>query len=124
VCKDPLTDIGEENQERQNRHIAVAIPDNPAAVKLVPEVSNAMGARRSLETHNEAIEQNRNDQVQGGLDQAECGGELGVVEITTDFLLAVLEGVNQSYCIRDHVLSNDSISKKQRSVWLRMCIPM
>jgi hypothetical protein len=112
VDKGPLTDISKENQERQHRHIAVAIPDDPAAVKLVPEVSDATGERISFETYNEAIEQNRNDQVQRGLDQAKCGSEMGVVEITTNFLLAVLEGVDQSYCIRNLVLSKDSISKK------------
>jgi hypothetical protein len=108
----PLTDISKENQERQHRHIAVAIPDDPAAVKLVPEVSGATVECRSIETYNEAIEQNRNDQVQGGLDQAKCRREVGVVEITTNWLLAVLEGVDQSYCIRNLVLSKDSISKR------------
>ena len=35
--RDPLTNISKENHGRQNRHIAVAIPDNPAAVQLVTE---------------------------------------------------------------------------------------
>ena len=74
-----------------------------------------MIAHNTLETYNEAIEQNRNDEVHGGLDQAKCRGNVGVVEVTTDFLLAVLEGVNQSYCIRNLVLSNDPISEKAQA---------
>ena len=44
-----------------------------------------MIAHNTLETYNEAIEQNRNDEVHGGLDQAKCRGNVGVVEVTTDW---------------------------------------
>lgn len=81
-------------------------------MKLVTNVSNAMVTHMTLETYNEAIEQNRNDEVHGGLDQAKSGGNVGIVEVTSDFLLAVLEGEDQSYSIRDLVLSNVSISPK------------
>ena len=58
-----------------------------------------------VKTHNEGVEENRNDKIEGGLHHTENRGGVGKVEVTTNGDLAVLERVNYPDGINEYVLS-------------------
>jgi len=55
-------------------------------------------------THDEGIEEDRGDEVQRCLDQAQGRGDVGIVEVGASGLQVALEGKDQPGRIRDDVL--------------------
>jgi hypothetical protein len=63
-------------------------------------------------THDEGVEEDRGDEVEGSLDQAHRRGDVGVVEVRAQHLGVALKSVDYPDRIREHVLEK---KKKKQS---------
>ena len=45
-------------------------------------------------THDEGIEEDRGDEVEGSLDQAQRRGDVGIVEVGAQGIVVMLEGID------------------------------
>jgi len=72
--------------------------------------------------HDEGVKEDRVDEVQGRLDQAQRRGHVGVVEVGAQGVLVALEGVDQPDHIREDVLLVSVPGPSQRRTSFRIVV--